>query len=82
MVGFYDAVFRHHARALDEREQVALDAAARDIGSRRAIRADYLIEFVYKYYPCFLRACLRSLDDIVHIEQLVYLLLQQLLSRL
>ncbi len=83
VIRLHHAVLRHHVRAFDDRQQVALDALARDVrpAHLRALAGD-LVDLVEEDDPQLLDALQRVAGDVLHVDELVVFLIEQDAARL
>src|SRR5437667_235918 len=83
VVGAHVAVARLYRRAFDDRQQVALDALARDVGPRAlAALARDLVDLVDEDDAVILDAIERLVHDVIHVHQLLQLFVDQDAARL
>jgi hypothetical protein len=82
VIGLHHPVLRVDVRALDDREQVALHAAARHVRALPGVAAGDLVDLVDEDDPRVLRAVERLADDPVHVDEPPRLLLREELERL
>ena len=75
VIGLYGTVLRHHRRALDNRQDIALHTFARDVRARTAPIADGdLVDLIEEDDAAVLGGAHRFLRNSVHIDELVRLL--------
>src|SRR5690606_20749208 len=82
VVGAHHAVLCRYGRALDDRQQVALHALARDVGTLPRALARDLVDLVEEDDAHVLGPLERLVHDLVHVDQLVQLVLQEDAARL
>ncbi len=82
MIGAHRPVLRVDDRAFDDREQVALHAFARDVGTVHAFAAGDLVDLVEEDDPRLLDAAERLLRGGLHVDQPRRLFLREDLERL
>ena len=77
VVGLHRAVLGGDGGALDQRQQIALHALARDVGARAALAAGDLVDLVEEHDAVVLDRVDRLLHELVAVEQLVGFLVDQ-----
>ncbi len=82
VIGPDHPVSRVDRRALDDREDVALHALARDVGPLARLATGDLVDLVEKDDSVRLGPLDRDARDLVHVDQLVLLLLDEVLEGL
>jgi len=73
MVGFDHAVAGVDVRSFDNRQQIPLNALARNIGPVLRVSADNLVDFVQENNARLLHAVQRGFGDLVHVNELLRL---------
>ena len=83
VVGLHHPVLRLHVGSLDDRQQVALHALARDVGAAHlALLAGDLVDLVEEDDAERLDALERVGGDVLHVDELLELLLEEDAPRL
>ena len=82
VIGPHHPVLGVHRRALDDRQDVALDAFAADVGPVAALAPGDLVDLVDEDDACLLHAIDRDARDLLHVDQLLLLFLLERLHRL
>ena len=82
MVGAHHTVARVHGRALDDGQDIALHAFARNVRTVPTFAARDLIDFVKKHDSCILHAIDCHACHLVHVDQALFFFLNQILKGL